>query len=200
MKEAENKMNKRQLQAMNTQNKIHDTALDLISKYGYNNVTIHDICEAAGVATGTFYTYFKSKSDIFSFLYDEADQYFATQVAAEISEGPAIDRITEFFILYAKYNESRGLDRVKVLYNPENKWFIAKGRQMQEVLKKIILSGQKNGELIDTISAEQLTEWLFIAARGIIYDWCLHDASYDSQKYIAEFFRVFLKSITKMDL
>lgn len=192
-------MSKRQLQAMDTQQKIHKTALALMKKYGYDNVTIRDICEASGVATGTFYTYFKTKSDIFSSMYVEADKHFATHVAASIAPGPAVDQIIEFFIQYAKYNEVSGLDRMKLLYNPDNKWFITKGRQMPEVLKTIIVMGQKNGELIDTISAEQITEWLFISARGVVYDWCLHDASYDQQKFMTEYFKVFLKALVKKD-
>jgi AcrR family transcriptional regulator len=197
MKRKTAKMNKRQLQAMDTQQKIHKTALALMTKYGYDNVTIRDICEAAGVAIGTFYTYFKTKSEIFSSMYVEADKHFATHVATNISQGPAIEQIIEFFIQYAKYNEDSGLDRMKLLYNPENKWFITKGRQMPEVLKNIIISGQQKGELIDTISPEQITEWLFISARGVVYDWCLHDASYDQQKFMIEYFRVFLKSLVK---
>ncbi|MBB6214277.1 AcrR family transcriptional regulator [Anaerosolibacter carboniphilus] len=199
MKKTMRKMNKRQLQAMDTHQRIHKTALSLMEKYGYDNVTIRDICEAAGVATGTFYTYFKAKSDIFSSMYVEADQYFATHVAANLSQGSATDQIIEFFIEYAKYNEDSGLDRMKLLYNPENKWFITKGRQMPEVLKNILLSGQKKGELVDTISAEQMTEWLFIAARGIVYDWCLHDASYDQQAFMKEYFGVFLNALVKKD-
>lgn len=196
MKKTIRKMNKRQLQAIDTHQKILKTALSLMTKYGYSNVTIRDICKEADVAIGTFYIYFKSKGDIFSTMYNEADAYFSKEVFNTINKhnGSAIDKIVEFFVQYAKYNESTGLDGVRLLYNSENKWFVIKGRQMQEVLKNIILSCQEAGDLTDKMSAQQMTEWMFIAARGVVYDWCLHDGKYDLQQFIAEYFKVFIKS------
>lgn len=187
------KLNKRELQALNTKDKILKTALNLMIKHGYNSVTIRDICKAADVAIGTFYTYFKTKSDIFMVMYNRADEYFVSNVLGNIPDGTASDKINYFFIEYARYNESTELDGVKLLYNSENKWFINKGRQMQEGLKSIILSCQENGELTNAMSAEQITEWMFIAARGVVYDWCLHDGKYDLQKFMSDYFKVFIK-------
>ncbi len=192
-----NKLNKRDLQALDTKERILKIALNLMTKNGYNNVTIRDICKAADVAVGTFYIYFKTKSDIFMTLYNQADDYFANNVLENIPNGTAYDKIIYFFIEYAKYNESTELDGVKLLYNPDNKWFITKGRQMQEILKNIILSCQQTGELTNDMSADQMTEWMFIAARGIVYDWCLYDGKYDLQKFMAEYFKVFIKSFVK---
>ena len=39
--------------------------------------------------------------------------------------------------------------------------------------------GQKNNEILKDMSPEDVTEYLFIAARGIIYNWCLYDGEYD---------------------
>ena len=45
-----------------------NTAFDLFTTKGINNTSIADIVEAAGVAKGTFYLYFKDKYDINSKL------------------------------------------------------------------------------------------------------------------------------------
>ena len=55
---------KRQLQAAASKKKIFDTAQALFATYGYENVTVADICEDAGVSVGLFYNYYNSKSDI----------------------------------------------------------------------------------------------------------------------------------------
>lgn len=54
----------RDLQALETEKKVTDMAMKLVREYGYDRVTISQICEACGVAKGTFYSYFTSKKDI----------------------------------------------------------------------------------------------------------------------------------------
>lgn len=51
----------RDLQALETEKKVTDMAMKLVREYGYDRVTISQICEACGVAKGTFYSYFTSK-------------------------------------------------------------------------------------------------------------------------------------------
>lgn len=74
----------RDLQALETEKKVTDMAMELVKEHGYDKVTISQICKACGVAKGTFYTYFTSKKDIlikltsrfnnelsYLFIYDE---------------------------------------------------------------------------------------------------------------------------------
>ena len=48
-----------------TRNKLLAAARDIFSRIGFMQVRVTDITELAGVASGTFYTYFDSKEDIF---------------------------------------------------------------------------------------------------------------------------------------
>ncbi|MDD3853917.1 MAG: TetR/AcrR family transcriptional regulator, partial [Syntrophomonadaceae bacterium] len=59
------KMTKRKLQAIRTKNNILEIALPMIKEKGFANVTVDDICIAAGIAKGTFYHYFESKEKVF---------------------------------------------------------------------------------------------------------------------------------------
>lgn len=47
-----------------TANRIIDAALRLFSEKGYEATTVTEITEAAGVAKGTFFNYFKAKEDL----------------------------------------------------------------------------------------------------------------------------------------
>ena len=51
--------------------KICDAAEKLFSEKSFYTTEVHDIAAKAGVATGTFYVYFKDKSSVFSYLLDE---------------------------------------------------------------------------------------------------------------------------------
>ena len=50
--------------AADTKNKIFETAVTLIKSKGYNNVTVSEICQTAGLAKGSFYVHYNSKEDI----------------------------------------------------------------------------------------------------------------------------------------
>ena len=54
----------RKEKAADTKRKIFETAAGLIRQKGYAQVTVSEICRAAGIAKGSFYVYYQSKEDI----------------------------------------------------------------------------------------------------------------------------------------
>ena len=57
-------MNKRQISALETKHRLITAGLDLLKSKGFDAINVEDITQKAGVAKGTFYTYFKRKEDI----------------------------------------------------------------------------------------------------------------------------------------
>lgn len=57
-------MGKLEINKQKKQNALYNTAFQLFTTKGISKTTISDIVEAAGVAKGTFYLYFKDKYDI----------------------------------------------------------------------------------------------------------------------------------------
>ncbi len=169
----------RQRQARETKRRIFEAAMDRMREKGYYGTRIEDVCQAAQVSVGTFYHHYDSKLDIFSFTYAEADEYFENEVAPRLAAEAPERRILAYFDLYAEFNKRMGVDFVKVLYHGDNTWFTKKDRAMQRVLREQIADAQAAGTLDPTISASDLTESLFVLARGAVYDWCIHNGSYD---------------------
>jgi AcrR family transcriptional regulator len=188
------KITKRQIQARNTKEKIYRTSIELMEKKGLDKITVKEICKEAGFSIGSFYNCFKSKNDILNYVYMVADDYFLETVSSDMKDGSTNDKIVRFFCYYADYVVHDGLDFVKHLYNPWNKMFIKKGRSMQAVLESIIVEGQRLGEIQTGIEPDEIVEYLFIAVRGVIYDWCLHDGQYD----LVEFTRNYVKRLIKV--
>jgi len=181
------KMTKRGLQAQNTRERIYRTAVELMEKKGLGNITVEEICKRANVSVGSFYNCFKSKNDILNEIYSVADDYFLNVVAKDLTNGSTHDKIIRFFHYYADYNVNRGIDFVVHLYNPQNTMFIKKGRHMQLVLQKVIEEGQKIGEITTEKTAEEIVRFLFIAIRGVIYDWCLYKGQYDLVEFVDDY-------------
>lgn len=189
------KQTNRAKQAEATKNKIYECGIKLIRKHGFDGVTVEEISKDAGVSVGTYYYYFKSKFDLFSEIFKRADDYFVEEVADNLKSEDSKGKIIEFFDKYAEFNYSEGLEFVKKLYTSDNKMFITKGRGMQNVLQNIIEAAQDNKEIKPNYSPEEITNMLFIAARGIVYEWCLYDGELDLKEEMKKYISIFVEGL-----
>ena len=64
---------------------VLDAALKLFRERGYNETTVQDIAEAAGVAIGTVYIHYSSKEHVLAALHER----FHTAMAEELAEAGA---------------------------------------------------------------------------------------------------------------
>lgn len=183
---AKNRLTSRQAQAIRTRNKILKTAIDMMGKKGFDNITIKGISKSAGVSVGSFYYYFNSKEDILLDIFHKADDYFDKNID-KFKLNTAADSIIAYFLHYAKYINSSGIDFAKKLYNTENKSFINHDRSMFQIFFTIIKNGQDRGEIIETMTTEEICNYLFIAARGVVFEWCLHDGKYDLESAMVDY-------------
>lgn len=189
------KQTNRQVQAQQTKDKVYQVAIELFETKGFENITVDEICKVANVSTGTFYNVFKSKYEILDRIFELADDYFIDTVKQNIQLGNAKDRILTYFDYYALYNLKCGINFTKQLYNVKNNLFAKENRPMQLILKEIIVDGQNKKELNDDISSNDLVQFLFICVRGLVYDWCLKDGTFDLRLEIKILVTRLLKTI-----
>ncbi len=176
---SEKKMTKRQAQAIETRTKIYNVAINMMVKKGYDSITVEEISAKAGVSIGAFYHHFKAKYDIFIEIYKQGDDYFKDTVVPNLKGSTAIEKILEFFDHYVTYNETTGMEIVGQLYNVKNKSFIKKNRPMFLLLKSIVAEGQASEEITDELSAEDIAEYLYVGARGVVFHWCLYHKKWE---------------------
>lgn len=188
---------KRQKQAIATRKRIYETAMRLMRENGIAEVTIADIAEAAGVSVGAFYHYFESKDAIFFETYGIADDFFLEEVIHKLTAKSLKDRIVQYFDYYAKFNMDQGLAHIQMLYNSKNKHFIDTRRFMISAFRTLVHEGIVKGQIIVDWTADEITDYFFIAARGIVYNWCLHEASFDLPTKMHRFMEHMAFSITK---
>ena len=178
---------RRQEKALETKNRIYTAAIDLMDRKGFENITIADISKEAGVSVGAFYHYFSSKNDILAEIFRKADDYF-TQVIDELKKESVPEQIVEYFDHYARFNAASGAEMTQSLFSPKIKFFIKEGRPMLTILQDLVCRGQEKGELRADASAEELVRFLFVMARGVVFEWSLYNGGYDLEatmhKYI----------------
>jgi AcrR family transcriptional regulator len=185
---ANRSITRRQEQALVTRDRIYSAAINLMDRKGFENITIADISKEAGVSVGAFYHYFTSKNDILAEIFHKVDEYFSTQVITALKAESIPERIVEYFDHYAKFNVSSGVEMTQQLFNPKIKFFLKKDRPLLTILEDLIQEGQERNEIRADEAPEELSRFLFLMARGIIFEWSLYDGSYDLEatmhKYI----------------
>ena len=185
---------KRQKRALHTREKILNAALTLMQKQGIEQTTISEICKKAKVSVGSFYVYFKSKGDVLSSVYKSADLYFEETVAHEIEGLSDKEKILCFFRHYADYNYNTGLSFTTYLYfNSEHTLFLDKSRYMHVLLEEILSDINDRQRLITDLSPQELADFFFLLARGIVADWCLNNGGYKLDEKMSVYFDMVLK-------
>jgi AcrR family transcriptional regulator len=175
----EKAMTRRQAQAQETSNRIYAAAIELMDRRGFDRITIADISRKAGVSVGAFYHYFDSKDDILAEIFRRADEYFMVEVAPRLPKSGVRQQVLEFFDHYARFNILSGVEMTSELFSPKIKFFVQKGRPMQDLLVDLLRGGQERGELRPEAQPEEIAAFLFVMARGIVFDWSLHNGEYD---------------------
>lgn len=191
------KLTQRKIQAQKTKKTIYKAAMQLMNKKGFDNTTIAEISKKANVSVGTFYLYYKTKEDIYVELYQKADVYFKNNVTNQLTGKNTLDQIIIFFTFYARYNHDQGVGAISQLYNTRNKLFISKNRYMRILLEKIIEEGQAGREIRADKPIREIADYLFIMARGTVYDWCLHNGDYDLEEAMIRHLTLLIPTIKK---
>ena len=91
------KLTSRGKQAQETKKRIYDTAIQLILKKGFDNVTLEEISKEVGIAKGLFYHYYKSKADLIVESYKIIDDDLEKRLGAlDKNASPVIKYISLF--------------------------------------------------------------------------------------------------------
>lgn len=129
-----------------------DAAERLIAAGGYGEATVARVAERAGVAVGTVYRHFPSKSDLFAEVFRETSQREVDAMAAAIAgDEPAADRIAAGVETFARRAlRSRRLAWA-LLAEPVDPGVeaerLAFRRSYRDVLARVIREGEDAGEL-----------------------------------------------------
>ncbi len=196
-------MNKRQTAALETKRKLISTALELLKESGFDAINVEDITKKAGVAKGTFYTYFKRKEDIvldisrvpFGEIADEVEKMAGMEI---------ITKLTHYFHRFMECVESCGINTcrqwTKDVLNPNNVPDNKDGQKWAydfEMLKGILENAVKNGELKENTPVELLTHIIISQLYGMMTCWCMSDGKFEPLDWTNKFCQAQLEIIFK---
>jgi TetR/AcrR family fatty acid metabolism transcriptional regulator len=180
-------LNIRQLQAKTTKEHIMKTVKDLSEKYSYEELRIDLICKKAGVSTGAFYHHFKSKQGLIIEGYGECDNFFKENIIGKLKSEDPIERILEYIDCQMKYANDIGIGLMIEVYKTQitegNCFFLQASRDLPQGLQSLVLDAQEIGVITKSQSSESIASELLLIARGVIYNWCQNNGTYELRPY-----------------
>ena len=95
---------------------ILDAAREVFGELGYDAATVRDIIRRTGLASGTFYNYYKSKEEVFDALADDGARRFRPLLRAESEKADDFQSflrgaVLAYFEFLAKEQESWHINR-----------------------------------------------------------------------------------------
>ncbi|MCM3456509.1 TetR family transcriptional regulator [Heyndrickxia oleronia] len=143
--------------------KILQAAIQVISEKGYENTSISDIVKSAGIAQGTFYLYFPSKSSLIPAIADHLLTITFEKMKLVVSDQDSfwivLEKVirttfetTEDFkdiiiLCYSGLAIEHSMEKWEIIYQPFYQWF-------EEKINLAI----KHQEIIDTIDVKLTTK------------------------------------------
>ncbi len=185
-------MGRREENSEKTKKTIMDNALRLFREKGYDFVSVEEITRASGISKGSFYTYFKTKSDIIVQEFWKIDRYYESYATRHLPrlKNPA-EKLKAFTRAQMRYiTEKIGVDSLKILYSNQilgssgvdNKAIVDPKRRWYRIIELIIVEGQIDGSFRSDIDALELAQGFNRSIRSVFLDWCITSGDFNLEK------------------
>ena len=176
-------LSKQQLKSMETKARIFNAAKRILKKSGYEQLSIKNICEEAGVSNGSFYHHFKTKDDLLSYYIEEQPSINPDLLDLPSSKEEARETIVYVYLNYVRYCRELGVEFMANYYTPKNQSLNPLIRTerpypiitVHNYLQKCIDAG------IITLndSLEHITTDIRMIFIGNVFEWCLKNGDAD---------------------
>lgn len=185
----------------NTKGKIINAAWDLFYEQGYEDTTVEEIIEKSGTSKGSFYHYFEGKDALLgslSYIFDEEYEKLKDRLLDDMSCFEKLLYLNRE--LFSMIEDRIDIDLLTRLYSTQlvtkgEKHLLDNKRLYYKLLRKIVTEGQKNGELTDKMTVNEIVKLYAMSERALIYDWCLSGGDYSLSSYAKTVMPTFLSGI-----
>ncbi|MHB8127916.1 MAG: TetR/AcrR family transcriptional regulator [Mobilitalea sp.] len=202
------KKSNRKEKADETKVKIYEAARQLFTDYGFGNVSVDSIVEAAGVSKGTFYVHFDTKDSLIVALMSEyvnkvdlayqahIDSFDIKTSVSEILVSLAVN-IADVIINTFGHENMRTVYQIQLTKAIDTKEISSYNRKIYKMFNDIISRGIERGEFKSEITVDSLAKHLLVALRGLTYEWCIRYPDFDFREVTRTHFEILVSGIKK---
>jgi len=199
-----------------TREHILFTALKLILKKGYGNVTMNELVEASGLSKGAFYHYFKSKDQIY---FETLEKYFFSYMSSfDLTYNKALSFRSNLFQVFNMFIEFAS--EIESMIGPENPMIsyyhtlLESAIRSDDIKKKVsryyefwmdrisgwIQIAQSNNEVDSSLDPVILGKHIGGLMEGVMIIYSFQNKEKNLDKYFTEIFYQFFELIKNKNL
>lgn len=187
---------RRKLQGQETEQRILRSALALMREYGYEKVSVRDICQQAGITTGAFYHHFPSKETMIARGFGALDSYMKQALEGREQEPPA-QRLRRILTTYADFMERESGELTARYYlirlsNVKAGIRLDPTHYINQAMVDCFEQARARGEFYSDRSPQWTAEFCYRHFRGVVLDWLLSGFSYSLRQRMLEDYDAFL--------
>lgn len=190
---------KQQQKSKETKERIFQAAKEILRKNGYENLSIKNICEVAGVSNGSFYHHFQSKDDLLSYHLEEQPSVNPEVLDIPSDKESAKEAIVEVYLNYASYCYVLGVDFIAGYYHTRNQSLNPDIRTerpypivtVQKYLEKAVAANAIQLKL----SIEEVVTDIRMLVIGNAFEWALRNGQVDMKKNIRRSISLYLDGV-----
>ena len=113
-------LSRQQQKSKETKEKIFQAAKRILQKKGYEELSIKNICEEAGVSNGSFYHHFRTKDDLLSYYIEDQPTINPDLLELPGNADGVREGIIQVYLNYVKYCRELGVEFMSGYYDTKN--------------------------------------------------------------------------------
>ena len=165
-----------------TLDRLFTAAVDLFGERGYAGATIDDIVERAGIAKGTVYYHFRSKSELVSALLDDGLRRLAASFRSEIEGAQggsaALRALVHAELSYIEHYQTFAKLVMSEMWHADRDWrdsLRTLREEYVEVFASVLRGGIAEGVFRADLDAQTTASTLFGMIATAALDWLAFD-------------------------
>ncbi|MDY5845431.1 MAG: TetR/AcrR family transcriptional regulator [Bariatricus sp.] len=176
-------LSKQQLKSKETKGKIFRAAKNILQKQGYEQLSIKNICEEAGVSNGSFYHHFKTKDDLLSYYIEEQPSINPDLLEPPEDSEEVKIAIIHVYLNYAEYCRELGVEFMANYYTPKNQALNPTIRTERPypiiTVEHYLQRAIDVGIVSPKIPLVDICTDIRMLVIGNVFEWCLHNGDTD---------------------
>lgn len=192
-------LSKQQRKSKETKERIFQAAKRILQKSGYEELSIKNICEEAGVSNGSFYHHFKTKDDLLSYYIEDQPSIDPDRLELPKNKEDAKETIIHVYLNYMKYCKELGVEFMAGYYTPHNQALnptIRTERPYPIVTVQHYLERALEANAIQlNLKIEEITTDIRMIVIGNVFEWAMRNGDADFEGNMRRSLSHYLDSI-----
>lgn len=196
------RMTPRDIRSQKTKDSILKASIKILSKYGADGMTVKNICDEAGVSNGTFYHFFNSKDDIYSyFLFHNHTEYIEKN-EARLEQLNFKEKILDLYLMHVDLCLDLGIAFTAAYYNTSNSGLDAIHRSnppgtfyIMDKCAEYARQAKLDGYVRQDLDISEFRLLLGAIAIGVMSQWCTTKGELDPKAHLRVLINSYLNSV-----